>query len=261
MTQIEWVLNPDGTRGITVNSKTGCLNHNDGLCKGGGFPCYAYRLANGRLKQRYLANTNITGDQSAYKEYVVEHLNDPFYPRFWPERLEQIRKIKKPTGIFLDDMADWMGDYWPEEWTEAELQVMRDCPQHRFYTLTKQPQNLIKWSPFPDNCWVGVTVTNNAAMTMAFYGLSRIKAGKTFISFEPLLGSIGMSDHVPLKTAWIDWVIIGAQTKPSVYPKIEWVTEIIEACDKAGVAVFLKNNLWPLFEPIMAQELRQELPG
>jgi len=42
-TQIEWVKNQDGTPGYTCNSKTGCRNHVDGMCKGGGFPCYAYR--------------------------------------------------------------------------------------------------------------------------------------------------------------------------------------------------------------------------
>ena len=46
-------------------------------------------------------------------------------------------------------------------------------------------------------------------------------------------------------TAGINWVIIGAQTKPTVYPKIEWVTEIVEAADKAGIPVFLKDSLKP----------------
>ena len=89
MTFIEWVLNPDNkTRGITVNSKTGCLNHTpEGLCLGGMFPCYADRLANGRLKQRYLANKNWdTRTPQGYEGYPNL---DPFYPRWWPERLEQ----------------------------------------------------------------------------------------------------------------------------------------------------------------------------
>ncbi|GAH56543.1 unnamed protein product [marine sediment metagenome] len=42
--------------------------------------------------------------------------------------------------------------------------------------------------------------------------------------------------------------IIGAQTKPAKYPRIEWVEEIIGAADKAGVPVFLKDNLRPLAE-------------
>ncbi|GAI89421.1 unnamed protein product, partial [marine sediment metagenome] len=58
--KIEWVLNPDNkTLGWVWNPMTGCRNHVNGLCKGGGFPCYAYRLANGRLKESYLANDNV----------------------------------------------------------------------------------------------------------------------------------------------------------------------------------------------------------
>jgi protein gp37 len=170
-TLIEWVKNPDGSQGYTLNSKTGCKNHTpEGLCLGGLFPCYAYKSAHGWLKEMYLANTNLIPDAkggvvklSISGQTAVEREGDyadPFYPRFWKERLEQPRKMLQDKGIFLDDMSDWMLDCWPREWTEAELQMMRDNSQHRFYTLTKQPQNLIKFSPFPENCWVGVTATN-----------------------------------------------------------------------------------------------------
>ena len=50
-----------------------------------------------------------------------------------------------------------------------------------------------------------------------------------------------------LTLAGISQVIIGSQTKPYKPPKIEWVEEIVQACDKAGVKVFLKNNLEPLW--------------
>ena len=47
-TKIEWVKSPNGKQGYTWNPITGCLN---------GCPyCYARKLANGRLKSRYLAN-------------------------------------------------------------------------------------------------------------------------------------------------------------------------------------------------------------
>ncbi len=49
-----------------------------------------------------------------------------------------------------------------------------------------------------------------------------------------------------LKDAGISWIIIGSQTRPTVMPKLEWVTGIVEAADKAGCAVFLKDNLKPL---------------
>jgi len=53
-----------------------------------------------------------------------------------------------------------------------------------------------------------------------------------------------------LKKWGISLIIIGRQTPVSkkTAPRIEWITEIVEACDKAGVAVFLKNNLISLFD-------------
>lgn len=283
-TKIEWVKNPDGTQGYTLNSKTGCLNHTpEGLCLGGIFPCYAYKLAHGRLKSRYLANDLYLASQDGLVTW--QQLQDPFYPRWWPERLEQIREHKKPTGFFLDDMSDWMGSYWPREWTEAELQMMRDNPQHRFYTLTKQPQNLIKFSPFPENCWVGVTITNEALLLKSTTNLGYIDAKMKYISFEPLLERLPL----PYYQMNCDWVIIGVLTGTkyqllelsqkwnieginqgltlmpygklwTLQPRLEWVEEIVRAAVRVGIPVFLKDNLKPLYSQYYLCAGRQEMP-
>jgi len=110
---IEWVKNPDGSQGYTWNPLSGCLNHTpEGLCLGGLFPCYAYKLANGRLKQRYLANHNlpfpVIGDDS-YNAALL----DPFYPRFWEDRLGDI-PLKPVRGIFVCDMGEMFGDCYLE---------------------------------------------------------------------------------------------------------------------------------------------------
>ncbi|KKL45038.1 hypothetical protein LCGC14_2359710, partial [marine sediment metagenome] len=131
-TQIEWVKNPDGTLGYTWNPITGCLNHVNGMCKGGGFPCYAYRLANGRLRERYLANKN-RATLTLLKD-VGAHNDDPFYSRFWPERMDDFNNLfainepnfsrrlpKKPRGIFVCDMSDLFGMGIPEKWTRDVL--------------------------------------------------------------------------------------------------------------------------------------------
>ena len=144
-------------------------------------------------------------------------------------------------------MSDLFGIGIPEEWTRKVLQEIADTP-HRAYLLTKQPQNLIKFSPFPNNCWVGVTATNWLMFSDALGELTQIEAKIKYISFEPLLERIQLDELQKLlfHKGNLGWVIIGAQTKPYKPPKIEWVTEIVEACDKAGVAVFLKDNLMPL---------------
>ena len=261
-TNIEWVVNPDGSRpGWTSNPMTGCENHVKGLCKGGGFPCYAYRLAHGRVEPLYLANDNIanpivigsTIDEA--EEEAMEKLTDPFYYRFWPKRLEELHNrnrgihrglAPKERGIFMCDMGDLFGDCVPQPWQNEVLHAIElNQGWDRFYLLTKQPQNLPRWSPYPDNCWVGVTVTSGKFAGQAWDYLSRIQAKVKYISIEPFLGAIERRQLLDLLDV-IDWLIIGAQTRPAVYPKIEHVKELVTAADKAGIPVFLKNNLDPL---------------
>ncbi len=225
-TKIEWC-------DYTLNPITGCLNHTNGLCKGGDFPCYAYKLAHGRLREWYLANQNVApiSLESAIKGGVY---GDPFYPRLW-DRFT-VQGIPKGSRIFLNDMSDWVGIGIPEEWTQKVLDFIRANPNYTFLTLTKQPQNLPKFSPFPENCWVGVTATKWLLMSDAIGYLATIQAKVKFISFEPLLERMqfDMMQKMLLPTA-AQWLIIGAQTPYSAKtaPRIEWVKEIVEAADKA----------------------------
>jgi len=256
-TKIQWVKNPDGTPGYTWNPITGCLN--------GCSYCYARKLANGRLKQRYLANKNLARwHEPTLGEYgfsaLSRALSDPFYPRFWPGRMSRISQgtpstTFKPKGIFVCDMGELFGDWVPKEWQEEVFQVIRGCKWHRFYLLTKQPQNLIKFTPFPDNCWVGVTATNDKMAWDAIYHLAQVKAKVKYISFEPLLGQ--MSNETLYAMRELDWVIIGCQTPPSAetMPKLEWVEEIVNAADRAGTPVFIK----PPLSDIMGYH-REEMP-
>lgn len=282
-TKIEWVKSPDGSQGYTWNPITGCLNCTpQGLCKGGMFPCYAYKLANGRLKNVYTKGAcELAPLPNNYlaKSNLYPH-TDPFYPRFWEDRLEPVGltggskrphsygyltcyKDHKPKGVFVCDMSDLFGIGIPEAWTQKVMDTIRKCSAHRFYLLTKQPQNLIKFSPFPDNCWVGITATNDLYAIDAINSLIKVKAKVTFLNLEPLLyWGLEAIDTGRIVES-VDWVIIGAQTKPYKPPKIEWVKEIVEACDKAGIPVFLKENLAPIIKSIKGQNfyLRQQMPG
>lgn len=304
-TKIEWVKNPDGSQGYTWNPITGCLN--------GCEYCYARKLANGRLRSRYLANEEvaITGFDMVYIDGNDPKYQDPFYPRAWFDRREPALERKKPKGIFVCDMSDLFGIGIPEEWTQHVITLMRLSPQHRFYLLTKQPQNLAKFSPFPANCWVGVTATNRQMFIEALRGLKDVRASVKYISIEPCLERVFSNEgwiveHAPdtrpddafmLTLTGIQLVIIGSLTltladynnsnyalrrglklrrwgkKWTVQPDIEWVREIVETCDEAGVVVFLKNNLgWPRLSadgalpfykryPSGTMELRQEMPN
>jgi protein gp37 len=208
----------------TLNILTGCLRR----CP----YCYGLKLANGRLKKRYLANKNvIAGDPE-----------DPYAIRWWPERLDEIGQLKKPTRIFLCNMSDLFGDAVPPKYVLTILDAVRAAKQHTFILLTKYGQNLPQYSPFSDNCWVGMTATNREQYSDAIDWLNFVQAGVKFISFEPLLEEVGVLPDDFLQHN-IRWTIIGAQTNPTIRPSNKAMQQILVAAKRAGTAVFCKGNL------------------
>lgn len=178
--------------------------------------------------------------------------------RFEPEELIDLSIVPDGSKVFIGSTFELFHDY-VENHMGFILDCVRRTPHQTSIFLTKKPQNLIKWSPFPDNCWMGASATNTEMALEAWKHLSDIEAKVKFISFEPLQERILMKDLTVL-----DWLIIGAQTPYSqkTAPKIEWVKEIVDAADKAKIPVFLKDNLKPLLDPKKEYdfELRQEFP-
>jgi len=233
------------------NFASGCGNNIGGKCRGGGFNCWAYSIT-----QRFEG-----------------HYPNGFKPTIYPDALCSPVYLKKPSRILCAFMGDLFWDcpeFNPTKKIEAVMPsrkasvsmslkgwiytTIKQCPQHQFLFLTKQPQNLPQWSPFPDNCWVGVTVTKPEFLLPAFDALDSIQCQLRYLSIEPMLGRFDIPDLDILLGGTLNWVIIGAQTKPYKPPEIEWVEEIVQACDKAGIPVFLKDNLKPLFRGMNTEQ-------
>lgn len=225
-TSIEWT-------DFTNNYITGCPRR---CVFADGGRCYAWNLANGRLKSLYLSNPNVAPGCDP---------NDPFSTRFWPKRLDAPRKRKKPAKIFVNDMGDEFAPCVPRPWQDAGFEVERECPQHIFQHSTKFPQNLARHNPWPDNAWAGVTAIDNEMAIRAIRGLAGVNAPVKFFSCEPLLGPIPPSSIVYGMNV-LDWIIIGAQTNPDTQPKKEWIQDILNTADHIGIPIFMKDNLeWP----------------
>jgi protein gp37 len=216
--RIEWCVNEDGTPGYTSNPVKGyCPNPDCPL----GENCYARRWY-----RRFGWNRAI---------------------EFWTKELDLWTKLKPRSRVFVGSTIELFGPWVPSYYMDIILARVRENPQATFIFLTKKPENLRQWSPFPKNCWVGATVTDQKSAETNISTMWNVLAPVRFISFEPLLGPINLG----LGFAYIDWCIIGAETgtrkgKPPLSEVHKWAGEITKAADNAGRPYFLKDNLrWP----------------
>lgn len=206
---IEWT-------GSTWNPVTGCSKVSPG-CKN----CYAERMA--RRLQAMGQPNYINGFKVTLHENTLE------LPLRW----------NKPQTIFVNSMSDLFHNEVTTDFIQKVFKVMNEAGWHRFQILTKRSERLLKlnsrlyWSP---NIWMGVSV-ENSKFNFRIDHLRQTDAGIKFISFEPLIGSVGA---VNLKG--IGWVIVGGESGPGARPVHEdWVLEILYQCQDANIPFFFKQ--------------------
>ena len=204
---------------------------------------------------------------------------------------------KKPCRVFVGSTMELL--LFPK-YLPGIFDKCRQHPEHTFIFLTKQAEELPKWSPFPDNCEIGVSAPNYTAASNARYYLKKVQAKVKYLSIEPLLSPLHdrLNCTLNLRYEGINWLIIGAMTgqrgrllqlqeeqypqlrleklnavgrKWTLLPRLEWVKEIVVAANDAGIPLFLKENIYKLAMDRPAEDhdlyfedmstLRQELPG
>lgn len=198
-----------------------------------------------------MACRDLQGKEYCYARRMYRRFKWDPEIRFDGRTLKDLSRLK-PSKIFVGSTMELFGNWVKFAWVYTILDWVGHFPQHTFIFLTKKPENLAKWSPFPPNVWVGVSATDRAMWFDATWELQDIKAPVKFISFEPLL-SWSHSEKEPLdytsyfsdwnRRAGINWLILGSRTQPVKHPPREWVVEIISAADKAGVPVFVKEPM------------------
>lgn len=175
------------------------------------------------------------------------------YKRFhWDETIRYdpgwsvpISRLKKPSRIFVGSTMELFGP-WLEDFVVDDIikDVGRDFPQHTFIFLTKRPQELAKYNPWPDNCWVGMTIDGRAVdINAPFQAMGKVQARVKFVSFEPLLEGVCQGWGEPFKAFAISWVIIGQETPIRKPIPPSWIADIELSANKAGIPVFHKDNL------------------
>jgi len=200
----------------TWNPVTGCTKISPG-CK----HCYAERMA---IRLRAMGQANY---ERGFKVTLHEHMLE--LPLTW----------KRPQTVFVNSMSDLFHKEVPDAFIRRVFGVMSRASWHTFQVLTKRAerlQSLGRGLEWPDNVWAGVSVESRDYLQRIDH-LRSVPARVRFISFEPLLKSLGGID-----LSAIDWVIVGGESGPSARPMEEsWVVEIREQCLAAGVPFFFKQ--------------------
>ena len=220
--EIEWT-------DATWNPVAGCSIVSTG-CK----HCYAMEFAR-RLEAmavpKYAGLTRSSGGRTVWNGVVREDWAALITPYGW----------RKPRKIFVNSMSDLFHERVSDKFISAVWQVMRDTPHHHYQILTKRPQRMLRivsrqvGEPLP-NVWLGTSV-ENADVLSRVEPLRRAPATIRFVSFEPLIGSVGDVD-----LTGIHWAIVGGESGRGARPIREsWIDNIYQQCAAAGTAFFFKQ--------------------
>lgn len=256
MTKIEWTQNPDGTPGKTWNPIVGCSIVSPGCTN-----CYAMRMA-ARINKMTLCShyeglTQSVNGKPVWTGKVAlapDHIfNAPL-------------KWRKSTRVFVNSMGDLFHEDVPDEWIDRVFAVMLQSSQHTFQVLTKRAKRMREYchrlydlmpvnkltSPFPKNCWLGVSTEDQARADERMPLLLETPAVVRFISAEPLLAPIDLRSG-----GYPDWVIVGGESGPGKRPvNLDWMRSIRDQCAAAGVPLFVKqiDKKIPIPEDLMIRE-------
>ncbi|HYG91185.1 MAG TPA: DUF5131 family protein [Azospirillum sp.] len=229
-TKIAWVRNSDGTPGATFNPWIGCIRVSAG-CAG----CYAEKFV-----RRMDAKVRVEWGKGKPRRRTA---NDNWKkPRRW-NREAEAKGIR--IRVFTASLADVFDAEVPAEWRADLWQLIRETPNLDWIIVTHRPENIRDmlpedWGDGWPNVWLVVTVENQKAADHRIPILLTIPAKVRGLSLEPLLGSV---DLVPWLQG-LDWVLIGGESGSAEAARpmdIQWVGNLLDACDEAGVPAFVKQ--------------------
>jgi protein gp37 len=219
-TSIEWT-------DVTWNPVSGCTVLSPGCTN-----CYAMRMA-ARLEAmgapKYQGLTRRTGGRAKWNGTVRTDEAALVAPLHW----------NRPRMVFVNSMSDLFHAAVPEEFIARVWDVMARASEHTFQILTKRPERMAeaaKHLQVLPNVWLGTSI-ESAEYLSRLDDLRRARAYVRFVSFEPLLSSVGQPN-----LNGVNWAIVGGEYGPQARPMDrDWVDDIHAACRTHDVAFFFKQ--------------------
>lgn len=196
---------------------------------------------------------------------------------YWKQPLKWNREAEAAgvrRRVFCASLADVFEDkadqaYEMANWREELWNLVQATPWLDWLVLTKRPENVRPMVPFamegnpyselawPHNIWIGTSVENQQQADKRIPELLRIPAVVRFLSVEPLLGPVDLSNYQPfiqndprpyrraagILSGHISWVIVGGESGPDARPMHrDWARSVRDQCVEAGVPFFFKQN-------------------
>jgi protein gp37 len=160
-----------------------------------------------------------------------------------PSRLKQPQQWRQPRRIFVNSMSDLFHKELPLAFIDSVFDTMEEADWHTYQVLTKRSSLMVRYlrrrygtALTPVHIWLGVSIEDGRNVVRLKH-LKAARASTRFVSFEPLLASVGRIDLTN-----IDWAIVGGESGPNSRPMAErWAMEIRDQCERDNVAFFFKQ--------------------
>jgi protein gp37 len=168
--------------------------------------------------------------------------------------------------VFCASMAD-VFEYRAEltPWREKLWDLIERTPNLDWLLLTKRPQRIAlhrRWAFWPSNVWLGATVENQRTAEERIPYLLENSAPVRFLSCEPLIGPIDLSEYLQ---AGVAWVIVGGESGAASRPSNPiWIRILRDQCRDAKVPFLFKQwgNWSPMHGEVATSQIRvHTFPG
>jgi len=149
-------------------------------------------------------------------------------------------KWKEPAKVFVCSWSDFFIED-ADEWRDEAWNIIEKCKHLTFLLLTKRPERIIGSFPatgWPKNAWLGVTAENQEQWERRVKLLQFFPKAKTFVSVEPMLDFINITNG----QQWVDWIICGGESGPNAREmNAEWSRALKNQCEDYGIPFFMKQ--------------------
>jgi protein gp37 len=230
-------------------------------------------------------------------------------PSTWAQPLRwnaEAERLGIRYRVFCASLADVFDNEVPQLWRQNLMSMIVRTPNLDWMLLTKRIGNAKRmlsdasmhdallltandWYRPPENLWIGATIINQEEADRDIPKLLAVPAAKRFLSMEPLLGPVDLTDITVKHTggtedhfsaifdpdddeaesfSYIDWVIVGGESGPNARPiHPDWARSLRDQCQAAGVPFMFKQwGEWIPYEdsaqpPFMWSQHGHEIDG